>query len=108
MARYSGVIGYAKEAELVNGIWENNEVIERHYYGDVSRISRSLQNGSDVLPDFRVNNSISVVADAYAFKHFHLIKYIKWEGTNWAVSSIEVQRPRLVITLGGVYNGPTA
>lgn len=107
MTRYSGVIGYAEQADWNNGVWENDRVVERHYYGDVQKLSRNLQNGSSVLPDITVSNTISVIADAYAYNNFANIKYVMWAGTRWSVSSIEVNRPRINLTLGGVYNGPT-
>lgn len=108
MTRYSGVIGYAEEVHQRDGIWENEKIVERTYYGDVNRVSRSLQNGSDVLPDITIQNTISVVADAYAYENFMNIKYITYGGVNWVVSSVEVNRPRLNLTLGGRYNGPTS
>lgn len=108
MTRYSGVIGYAEEAKLVDGVWEDNEITERRYFGSVERLSRSLQNGSRILPDITVSNTISIVADAYAYNNFSRMRYIVWENTPWEVASVEVRHPRLIITLGGVYNGPTA
>lgn len=108
MARYSGVVGYAVESELVDGVWENDAIEERHYYGDVKNPSRTLQNESNVLPNLSIGNSISVVADAYALRHFHNIRYVELEGTFWEVTNVSVSRPRLHLTLGGVYNGPTA
>lgn len=108
MTRYSGVIGYAEEGHVKDGIWEDERIVEKHYYGSVSRLSRNLQNGSDVLPDISISNSISIVADAYAYENFVNMRYIEWQGTKWIVSGVEVQRPRLTLTLGGVYNGPTS
>jgi hypothetical protein len=53
-----------------------------------------------------VGNSISVVADQYAFENFFLIRYIRWAGIPWTVSTVEVRSPRLILSLGNVYNGP--
>ena len=106
MARYSGVIGYAEQGEFIDGVWENQSIVEKHYYGDVNRINRRLQNESNVLPNLSVGNTISVVADAYAYQHFHNIIYVEWQGTKWVVTSVDVERPRLTLSLGGVYNGP--
>lgn len=108
MSRYSGVIGYAEEAELINGVWEDSEITERRYFGSIERVSRSIQNGSSILPDITVNNTISIVADAYAHNNFSRMRYVVWENTYWEVVSVEVRHPRLILTLGGVYNGPKA
>lgn len=110
MAKYYGAVGYA---ESVEGTGENEGImediiVERKYYGDVLRNTRRWESGSDILDNLRINNQFSIVADAYAYDHFFAMKYIRWMGTCWVITNVEVQRPRLLITIGGVYNGPTA
>lgn len=107
MAKFYGVIGYGESVEKSPGVWED-VIIEHNYYGDVTRNTRRLQTGESVNDDLSVNNSISIVADAYANEHFFAIRYIRWAGTLWTVSEVEVQSPRLLLRLGGVYNGPKA
>jgi len=82
-------------------------MVEVSYLGDVLRNTRRLQTGESVNGDLSVNNLISIVADAYANEHFFAIRYVAWMGTLWTVSEVEVQSPRLLLRLGGVYNGPT-
>lgn len=106
MAKFYGVIGYAETKETKPGVW--SEVInERSYYGDVLRISRRLQAGENLNDDFTVNNEISIVADPFAYQNFHAMRYIKWMGASWKVVKVDVQRPRLILSIGGVYNGET-
>lgn len=107
MARYFGVIGYGEAVEVSPGVWDD-VITEKEYYGDVIRNTRRLDDSQKVNPNLTVGNSISVVADAYANEHFFAIRYISWQGALWTVSDVEVQRPRLIFRLGGVYNGPTA
>lgn len=107
MAKFYGKIGYGVPVETVPGVWED-VIIERNYYGDVLRNTRALQEGDKINNDISVGNSISIVADAYAHEHFFAMKYIFWAGAYWTVSNVEVQRPRLILQLGGVYNGPKA
>jgi len=106
MAKFYGEIGYGETIEVAAGVWRD-EVVEYHYYGDVTRNTRKLQEGERLNNDLSVGNSISIVADAYANEHFFAIRYIRWAGTLWTVSDVEVQSPRLILRLGGVYNGPT-
>lgn len=107
MAKFYSEIGYAGESvETVPGVWED-VIVEHKYYGDVLRTSRRLESGERLNNDISVNNSISVMADAYANEHFFAIRYVKWMGVLWLVSEVEVQPPRLILRLGGVYNGPT-
>lgn len=82
-------------------------MVEVSYFGDVVRNSRKLQAGESVNDDLSVDNSISIVADAYANEHFFAIRYVEWAGIRWKVSNVEVQSPRLLLRLGEVYNGPT-
>jgi hypothetical protein len=107
MAKFHGVIGYGENVETVPGVWEDT-IVEYSYFGDVIRNTRQMQDGTKVNDDLSVNNSISIVADAYANDHFFAIRYIQWSGSLWTVSDVEVQRPRLLLRLGGVYDGPTA
>lgn len=107
MAKFHGEIGYGTSVETSPGVWAD-VITERKYYGDVVKTSRKLLEGEKLNYDLTVGNSISIVADAYANEHFFAIRYIKWAGTFWTVSDVEVERPRLLMRLGGVYNGPKA
>jgi hypothetical protein len=105
VTKFSGEIGYGHSVETAPGVWEDT-IIEYSYFGDVLRNTRKLSEGEFLNPNLTVNNSISIVADAYAREHFFAIRYIKWAGALWTVSDVEVQSPRLLLRLGGVYNGP--
>lgn len=108
MARFAGKIGYGETLETVPGVWEDT-IIERDYFGDVIRNTRTLQDGQKLNDDLSVSNSISIVADAYAVEHFFAIRYVKWSGAYWKVSDVDASvRPRLLLRLGSVYNGPKA
>lgn len=108
MARYAGPIGYgiSVESPPASGVWID-EIEEYPYSGDVIRNSRKLDSGEQLNDDISVVNRISVVADQFAFQHFMMIKYVGWMGVLWTVTSVEVQAPRLILSLGSVYNGPT-
>jgi hypothetical protein len=81
-------------------------ITEVPYFGDVVRNSRVLREGDRVNDDLSVDNSISIVADAYAIQNIFAIRYVEWMGTLWVVSNVDIQSPRLLLRLGGVYNGP--
>lgn len=109
MARFYGEIGYGSTVQTPanSGIWKDT-ITERHYYGDVIRNIRRLEDGEGLNNDISLGNSISVLADEYANNNFFDIKYVRWAGTLWTVTSVEVKSPRLILSLGSVYNGPTA
>lgn len=105
MNKFYGVVGYAESIEETPATWKDR-IVEKKYYGDVRRNVRKWETGDYLTDDLNVNVSISIVADEYAYSNFHSIKYVEWMGRRWKVTAVEVLRPRLNLTVGGVYNGP--
>ena len=104
MARWYGKIGYAETVETEPGIWDE-EITERPYYGDSYRNTRLLQASSDGVNDnINIANQISIVADPYARDHFYTMRYVEFMGAKWKITNVEVQRPRLILTIGGLFN----
>ncbi len=108
MARFYGEVGYGDSVETPegSGIWVD-VITEFPYQGDVIRNTRQLENNDNVNNNIIVSNSISIVADQYATENFFNIKYVRWSGVLWTVREVEVRSPRLILSLGSVYNGPT-
>lgn len=104
MSKFSGKIGYGITAETSPGVWVPT-IIEKDFVGDLIKNTRQLERSDGVNDNINISNQISIVADPYAIENFHLIKYAKFMGVAWIVKSVEVQYPRLLLTLGGEYNG---
>lgn len=104
MAKFYGIIGYAESVEVEPGIWED-QMTERRYYGDLIRNTRRLQSSDKVNDDITTSNEISILADPFAYENFHSMRYVEFMGTKWKVVNVDVQYPRLMLSLGGVYNG---
>ena len=104
MGRFYGSIGYAETVETSPGVWVE-QITERKYYGDVNRDSRRLQSANQLNDNINVSSEISIVADPYAYNHFHSMRYVEFMGAKWKVSTVEPKPPRLILTLGGLYNG---
>lgn len=104
MAKYYGKIGYAETVETVPGVWEE-QITERSYFGDLIRNARRLQSSDKVNDDINISNELSIVADPYAMSNFHSMRYAEFMGARWKISTVEVQYPRLILSLGGLYNG---
>ena len=104
MAKFFGPIGFAEQAETTPGVWEE-AITERYYYGDLIRNVRRLQSSDKVNDDINVSNEVSIVADPFANENFHSMRYVEFMGAKWKITSVEVQYPRLILTMGGVYNG---
>lgn len=108
MAKFYGEVGYVETIETPAGSGVHvEEATEFPYYGDVLQDTRKSQPADKLNDDISVQNRISILADAYAFEHYFAIKYVVWMGVAWSVSSVEVKSPRLILSLGSVYNGPT-
>ena len=107
MAKFYGVIGYAVTEETKPGVW-TEKIIERMYLCDLTRNTRSLQSAEQLNDNINVANEISIVADPFANENFHSMRYVEFMGAKWKVTSVEVQYPRLILTVGGVYKGEQA
>ena len=107
MAKFFGPIGYAVTTEVRPGVWKD-QIEERNYSGDVIRNNSRWTTSSDSTnDDLNVNNQISIISDPFARNNFHTMKYVGYMGAKWKITNVEVQYPRLILTVGGVYNGPT-
>ena len=104
MGKWYGKIGYAITKETSPGVY-TEEITERSYQGDVERNRRMLQSSGGINDDINVATEISIVADPFARENFHAIRYVEFMGTKWKATSIEPRYPRLIMTIGGVYNG---
>lgn len=104
MAKFSGKIGFIKPVETEPGIWKS-QTVERQYYGDLIRNTRLYQPSDSVNDNVNISNNISVIADPYANENSQYMKYVIVQGTKWKISNIDIQYPRMILTIGGVYNG---
>ena len=105
MAKWRGKVGYAVTVETSPGVWKNQDE-EKVYSGDIIRNGNRWSASSDSTnDDISLNNQLSIVADPFAYQNFHSLKWAEFMGTKWKISNVEVQYPRLILTLGGRYNG---
>lgn len=104
MAKWFGKIGFAETKETTPGVWKE-QITVREYFGDLTRNTRRLQSSENLNDNITVDNEISIVADPFANRNFHAMRYVEFMGTKWKVSTVEVQYPRLLLSLGDIYNG---
>lgn len=112
MARFYGAIGYAVPVEhIVNGktdgTWTDT-ITERNYSGDIRKVFKKNENGEGTHENMNISNEISILADGYAMQHLYQMRYICWAGAKWNINSAEVERPRIRLSIGGLYNGEQA
>lgn len=108
MAKYYGKIGYAYRVETKPGIYKD-KIDEKFYFGDlIKNTSRRYESSGGLNDNIIISNNISIIADAFALENFSNIKYAEFMGAKWIVTNVEVQHPRLILVLGGVYNGKSS
>lgn len=105
MSKWAGKIGYSLTNEFTSepGVWKE-EIVEKNYCGDLLQNTRQLQNPGQANDNVNVSNKISIVADPFVSENFHRIRYITFMGSQWKVSNVDVQYPRLILSIGGLYN----
>ena len=106
MARFCGKVGYVDTDKTSPGVYENTPE-EYTYYGDITNISKRWQTNDNLNDDIRLEQNISIMADAYAWDNYYKIRYVIIDGIAWRVTNVQVSRPRLILYIGGIYNGET-
>ena len=104
MAKWYGMVGYVETIETAPGVWDE-QITERSYFGDSIRNTRLIQSSGGVNDNVNIGNQISIVADPYAVDHIYAMRYVEFQRSNWKVTNVDVQYPRLILTIGGLYNG---
>lgn len=104
MAKFYGVIGYGENVETRPGVY-SHKITERYYSGELIRNTRRLQSGEQLNDNINIANEISIVADPFANQNFHAMLYVEFMGTKWKITNVEVLYPRLILSVGGEYNG---
>lgn len=104
MNRWYGKVGYVETSETEPGISEEQETV-RYYYGELIKNSSKFRVSGNVNDDRDVTVELSIVADPYSDQHFSSIRYVEFGGVKWKVNTVEPKRPRLILSLGGEYNG---
>lgn len=106
MAKFVGIIGFVRDVETLPGSGAFvEESVEKTYRGDVLMNMSRWQDASKVNEDLTIDNKFSIVADSFALRNIGIMRYVEYLGEKWKIKSIEIVRPRIIITVGGLYNG---
>lgn len=105
MNKWCGKIGFTYTGEIEPGVWVDDEVVERQYFGDIMSNRWKRQNSGNVNDDINISNQISIVSDPYARDHVSAMTWIEFSNEKWKVTDVEVQFPRLIVSIGEVWNG---
>lgn len=103
MAIWYGMIGYGETVETEPSVYSDT-IVEKPYYGMITRDTRRFQSSDKVNDDLVISNQLSIISDPYAMENFQNMRYATYMGTKWKITEVEVQYPRLIISLGSEYN----
>jgi len=104
MAKFHGVIGYVESVETAPGVF-SEIVVERNCSGDILRNNRRWENTGRVNDNLVIDNRFSIIADEFSISNIQRMRYLKIYESSWKIISFEIQRPRIILIVGGVYNG---
>lgn len=107
MARFYGRVGFVIGYDETSPGVRKPHIEIRNYYGDVMKRRANWEKGQSINDDVKINNQISILADEFAEQNAYLMTWVEWKGVKWKVSSIEFERPRMILTIGDVYNENT-
>lgn len=104
MTKCSGVIGYTLSVETQPGVWTDTPT-EKKYYGDIVRDNRRIVDNSQINDNVNISNNISIVSNKFMLENLAFMKFITFMNSKWKINSVDIKPPRLIITIGGLYNG---
>lgn len=105
MAKYYGTIGFVDTVEVSPGVWQEQEIATRPYHGEILKFNRRYTNGESINDNITVGNRVSILGDTFACENIDKMRWIEWMNSKWIVSEVEIEYPRLILSLGGLYNG---
>ena len=104
MAKFYGEVGYIITTETSPGIF-SEDLVKKYYYGDEIKHTVRVQSSDKINDDLIPSSQVSIIADPYANNNYLNIRYVMLHGVRWKITNVDIQRPRIILTLGGVYNG---
>lgn len=105
MGKFTGRLGYLFQEETSPGVWEER-VEEYECVGDIISANRKWEKGESFTDELNVSNRFSIVAAAFVTKNLAYMRYLKWMDVAWKITNADIQYPRIILTIGGVYNVP--
>lgn len=104
MNRWYGKIGFGETVEIRKGVWRPN-IVEKTYYGNIESYKKRYNTQSNSTnEDLTIDVQLSIIADSYISLNCSAICYVKFMGARWKVTNVTPAPPRLILTLGGVYD----
>ena len=102
--KFYGNIGFAVTEDDGDGVWKET-ITDKKYAGDILRFARNKESGEHINDGLRINTQISLLLDPWFQDHISQLRYAEYMNTKWIIDSVDIQYPRVNLTLGGIYHG---
>ena len=98
-------LGFSYTRDDGHGVWKQVNT-EKVYKAEITSHKWYLNREKDTPNvSYKTGESFSVLMDSFLQENLGYITYVVLNGVKWDISSIDVQRPRVHITPGGMYHG---
>lgn len=104
MTKFRGIIGIDRgPREISPGVYKQY-IEEVTVTGEMrnDKLGWSPHNLGDTV---RAQHLLSIITPEESSIDFNSTVYIEWQGRKWSVQALQYKRPRVELTLGGLYNG---
>lgn len=103
--KFSGKAGFRiDDVEIEPGVYKPQVVVKAIKGSVVSNSYQHQNSDKSTIDNVRITNQLSIVANQFLNKHITNLMYVEFQGVKWKVESFDIQPPRVVVSLGGVYN----
>lgn len=103
--KFSGKAGFRiDDVETEHGVYEPIVVVKAIKGSVVINHYQHQNSDKSTIDNVRITNQLSIVANQFLNEHISNLMYIEFQGVKWKVESFDIRPPRVVVSLGGVYN----
>lgn len=105
MARFHGKVGFIEPKEIEPGIWEDTPV-EKSYTGVILSAHTKWEENQSLNDNLTLSTRVAITMNTTQTCSLGYIRYVSLHGQRWCVTKIDVQAPKVILSIGGLYNGP--
>lgn len=106
MNRFFGKIGFCYQESEEGSDIVTERVVLKTYRGDLLKSNRKWETAEQIIDQFNISNRVSIMADPYSLDNLYAIKFVILHGKAWKITDAEIQYPRIILSIGGLWNGP--
>lgn len=104
MGKFFGTIGLVIMEQTAPGVYMP-KTVTKSCYGEVLNVTKRWQGAAEQVNDnLNIDSRISILSNKFLTENLSHIRFVEWMGALWKVTSVELSYPRIILSIGGVYN----